>query len=126
VKGGVGKTTSAASWGLSLSDSGLNTLVVSTDPAHSLGDSLQEQLSGTPRLLDRSSEGGSLWAMEIDPVSALAEFQQLVKEALSEDESSSASSSSGFLGGLGLSGIKKDLGELISGANDPPPGTDGA
>jgi anion-transporting ArsA/GET3 family ATPase len=36
-KGGVGKTTSAASWGSLLSDSGLKTLVISTDPAHSLG-----------------------------------------------------------------------------------------
>jgi hypothetical protein len=33
----IGKTTSAASWGSLLSDSGLKTLVISTDPAHSLG-----------------------------------------------------------------------------------------
>jgi len=123
----VGKTTSAASWGLTLSDSGLRTLVVSTDPAHSLGDALQEGLTGVPRLLDRSQEGGSFWAMEIDPVVALAEFQELVKDALKEDEGGSSSGNQGMggmLGGLGLSGIKKDLGELLSGANDPPPGTD--
>ena len=33
----AGKTTSAASWGVLLADSGLKTLVISTDPAHSLG-----------------------------------------------------------------------------------------
>jgi arsenite-transporting ATPase len=35
-KGGVGKTTSSASWALRLSDSGFKTLIVSSDPAHSL------------------------------------------------------------------------------------------
>ena len=35
-KGGVGKTTSSASWALKLADSGFKTLVVSSDPAHSL------------------------------------------------------------------------------------------
>jgi hypothetical protein len=39
-KGGVGKTTTAAALGVALSDAGLRTLVVSTDPAHSLADAL--------------------------------------------------------------------------------------
>lgn len=58
-KGGVGKTTTAASWAVRLADSGMRTLVVSTDPAHSLGDALQESLSGTPRLLDQTGGGWS-------------------------------------------------------------------
>ena len=37
-KGGVGKTTCAAAAALSLSRAGARTLLVSTDPAHSLGD----------------------------------------------------------------------------------------
>ena len=45
-KGGVGKTTSSASWAVQLADSGLRTLLVSTDPAHSLGDALGVKLSG--------------------------------------------------------------------------------
>ena len=38
-KGGVGKTSLAAATGLQLSRLGYNTLVMSVDPAHSLGDS---------------------------------------------------------------------------------------
>lgn len=36
-KGGVGKTSTSSAIALGLSDSGLRTLIVSTDPAHSLG-----------------------------------------------------------------------------------------
>ena len=39
-KGGVGKTSLSASLAVRLAAEGHNTLVVSTDPAHSLGDSL--------------------------------------------------------------------------------------
>lgn len=119
-KGGVGKTTSAASWAVQLSDAGLNVLVVSTDPAHSLGDALSEPLSGVPRLLDQPSSGGQLWAMEIDPESALAEFKDVVQGALGD----TSSSSGGAVGGMGLPDLKGDLFDMISGVNDPPPGTD--
>ena len=37
-KGGVGKTTSSAAYAYSCADEGNKTLVVSTDPAHSLCD----------------------------------------------------------------------------------------
>ena len=39
-KGGVGKTSLAAATGLRVSQLGYRTLVMSVDPAHSLGDSL--------------------------------------------------------------------------------------
>lgn len=39
-KGGVGKTTSAAALGVAAARDGLRTLLLSTDPAHSLGDVL--------------------------------------------------------------------------------------
>lgn len=41
-KGGVGKTTSAASLAVTFAASGIPTLVVSTDPAHSLSDALDQ------------------------------------------------------------------------------------
>lgn len=41
-KGGVGKTTSAAALAVSFAASGLPTLIVSTDPAHSLSDALDQ------------------------------------------------------------------------------------
>lgn len=39
-KGGVGKTSTSAALAVRLADAGLRVLVVSTDPAHSLGDAL--------------------------------------------------------------------------------------
>jgi arsenite-transporting ATPase len=47
-KGGVGKTTVAASTALVGADEGVRTLVVSTDPAHSLGDVLDRPLGPDP------------------------------------------------------------------------------
>ena len=47
-KGGVGKTSSAASLGVRLAAEGGPTLVVSTDPAHSLSDSLDQVKSCLP------------------------------------------------------------------------------
>ena len=41
-KGGVGKTSAAAALAVQLAEAGHNTLVVSTDPAHSLSDSLAQ------------------------------------------------------------------------------------
>jgi arsenite-transporting ATPase len=43
-KGGVGKTTTAAATALRCAEQGLKTLVISTDPAHSLGDALDRTL----------------------------------------------------------------------------------
>src|SRR6187402_2746606 len=47
-KGGVGKTSVAAATALRCADLGHRTLVVSTDTAHSLGDSLQADLGPEP------------------------------------------------------------------------------
>ena len=47
-KGGVGKTTVAAATGLRAADLGHRTLVISTDPAHSLGDAFDMPLGDAP------------------------------------------------------------------------------
>jgi arsenite/tail-anchored protein-transporting ATPase len=47
-KGGVGKTSVAACTARSCAASGLRTLVISTDPAHSLSDSLQAEIGAEP------------------------------------------------------------------------------
>ncbi len=48
-KGGVGKTTIAAATGVLLAEKGLKTLVISTDPAHSLSDTLNTAPSEEPK-----------------------------------------------------------------------------
>jgi len=60
-KGGVGKTTLAAATAALLARSGRKALVVSTDPAHSLGDALEADLGGEPVELE-----GGLHAAHID------------------------------------------------------------
>ncbi|MDT7610304.1 MAG: arsenite/tail-anchored protein-transporting ATPase, partial [Pseudonocardiales bacterium] len=45
-KGGVGKTTLAAATAARLARAGRKALVISTDPAHSLGDALDTELGG--------------------------------------------------------------------------------
>ena len=60
-KGGVGKTSVAAAAALRCADAGLRTVVLSTDTAHSLGDSLDIQLGPVPKpVVD------NLWAQECD------------------------------------------------------------
>lgn len=47
-KGGVGKTTVAAATAVQAAEAGLRTLVLSTDPAHSLADAFDVELDDTP------------------------------------------------------------------------------
>jgi arsenite-transporting ATPase len=62
-KGGVGKTSVAAATAVKSARKGLKTLVVSTDPAHSLGDSFDIRLSSEPVEIEKN-----LWAQEIDSI----------------------------------------------------------
>lgn len=61
-KGGVGKTTVAAALAVLAARRGRRVLVVSTDPAHSLGDVFERELGDAPRRLLPGLD-----AMEIDP-----------------------------------------------------------
>ena len=63
-KGGVGKTTLSAATAASLAAHGRKALVVSTDPAHSLGDALDVRLGSEPSEVDGSD---GLFACQIDP-----------------------------------------------------------
>jgi arsenite-transporting ATPase len=60
-KGGVGKTTVAAATAMLTAKRGKRTMVMSTDTAHSLSDSFQTQLSGTPVKIAKNLHG-----LEID------------------------------------------------------------
>lgn len=60
-KGGVGKTTTAAATALACADAGQRTIVLSTDPAHSLGDAFDVPLG------DLSIEiTPNLWGQQLD------------------------------------------------------------
>jgi arsenite-transporting ATPase len=60
-KGGVGKTTVAAATAVRASQLGRRTLVMSTDPAHSLADVFDRPLGGDPTPVCQN-----LWAQEIN------------------------------------------------------------
>ncbi|RZS38921.1 arsenite efflux ATP-binding protein ArsA [Herbihabitans rhizosphaerae] len=60
-KGGVGKTTLAAATAAALASAGRKTLVVSTDPAHSLADAFGTKLTGEPSEVD-----DGLYASHVD------------------------------------------------------------
>src|SRR5688572_8234584 len=59
-KGGVGKTSVAAATARACAREGLRTVVLSTDPAHSLSDSLETDLGPEPTAI-----GELLWAQEV-------------------------------------------------------------
>jgi arsenite-transporting ATPase len=65
-KGGVGKTSVAAATGLRCAELGYKTLVLSTDPAHSLADSFDLELSHDPILVRPN-----LWGAELDALMEL-------------------------------------------------------
>ncbi|MDR1742150.1 MAG: ArsA family ATPase [Synergistaceae bacterium] len=60
-KGGTGKTTCSAAYAVKLADDGFDTLLVSTDPAHSLSDIVGTGLDNTIRPIRER-----LWGIEID------------------------------------------------------------
>ncbi|MEO8890639.1 MAG: TRC40/GET3/ArsA family transport-energizing ATPase [Coleofasciculaceae cyanobacterium] len=62
-KGGVGKTSVAAATGLRCAELGYRTLVLSTDPAHSLADSFDIELGHDPRLVRPNLFGAELDAL---------------------------------------------------------------
>ncbi|HYY95546.1 MAG TPA: ArsA family ATPase [Pyrinomonadaceae bacterium] len=89
-KGGVGKTTAAAATALALLDSaraGERVLLFSTDPAHSLSDSLGTRVGDRTTEVARRGAGekaARLFAREMDAARALAEFKQRHRTVLAE------------------------------------------
>ncbi len=65
-KGGVGKTSVAAATGLKCAEMGYKTLVLSTDPAHSLADSFDTEMGHEP-----IEVRPNLWGAELDALMEL-------------------------------------------------------
>ena len=83
-KGGVGKTTVAAAFAVHTAreHSRSRVLLVSTDPAHSLGDVLQRKLGGSPKAVQVA--GGKLWAWELDAALLFSDFFREYKTSILE------------------------------------------
>lgn len=78
-KGGVGKTTCASATALSLAKDGHKTLVVSTDPAHSIADVFDVEIGSKPTPIDDEYE---LYAVEVDPEERFNENYSSTAKAL--------------------------------------------
>ena len=78
-KGGVGKTSVAAATARRCAASGLKTIVLSTDPAHSLSDSLDAELGSEP-----TPCGDNLWGQEVQAQDEMERHWEAVSEWLGE------------------------------------------
>ncbi len=76
-KGGVGKTTIAASTAIKTAKEGKKTLIISTDPAHSLSDALDTQLTPEP-----SEIASNLWCMEFDVYYSMKKYWGNMQEMM--------------------------------------------
>ncbi|XP_039125149.1 ATPase GET3B-like isoform X2 [Dioscorea cayenensis subsp. rotundata] len=119
-KGGVGKTSCAASLAVKFANHGHPTIVVSTDPAHSLSDSFGQDLSGGT-LVPVDGVDSPLFALEINPEKAREEFR-------SASQKSGGTGVKDFMDSMGLGMLVEQLGELKLGEllDTPPPGLDEA
>jgi arsenite-transporting ATPase len=78
-KGGVGKTSVAAATARRCAAAGLRTIVLSTDPAHSLSDSLETELGSEP-----TACGDRLWGQEVQAQDEMERHWEAVQGWLGE------------------------------------------
>jgi arsenite-transporting ATPase len=90
-KGGVGKTSMSAATALWFSKQNKKTLIISTDPAHSLSDSFEMDIGGEVKEI-----GKNLYALEIDPKRALQEYKDQLTPQIEKVD---------YLKGLGLDDV---------------------
>ncbi len=76
-KGGVGKTTTAAATAFRTAQLGYKTLVISTDPAHSLSDALDFKLGPEPTLVREN-----LYGQELDVYYSMKKYWSNTKNLL--------------------------------------------
>ncbi len=76
-KGGVGKTTTAAATAIQCAKEGKKTLVISTDPAHSLSDAMDMDLTPEPTEISEN-----LWCMEFDVYYSMKRYWGNMKEMM--------------------------------------------
>ena len=85
-KGGVGKTTVSCAYARKCATAGVETLVVSTDPAHSVSDVFDQQFGDAPESVDGVD---GLSALEIDPEDEVTAHLDDIRNRLSDQVSAS-------------------------------------
>jgi arsenite-transporting ATPase len=85
----VGKTSVAAATAIRAAEMGYKTIAISTDQAHSLADSLEEQLFGQPKMIREN-----LWALEVDVLYEMEHRWQEIDKYVAE-----------FLASQGIEGV---------------------
>ncbi|CAL0329068.1 unnamed protein product [Lupinus luteus] len=117
-KGGVGKTSCAASLAVRFANHGHPTMVVSTDPAHSLSDSFAQDLTGG-RLVPVEGLNSPLYALEINPEKSMEEFSSATKKL-------GGGGVKNLMQSMGLGMFADQLGDLRLDElmHTPPPGAD--
>src|SRR4051795_8436456 len=100
-KGGVGKTSVAAATARRCAAAGLRTIVLSTDPAHSLAESLETPVGGSP-----TEAGGGLFAQQVQAQDELERHWSAVQ---------------GWLGGVLM---ERGVGRIAAEELTIPPGGD--
>lgn len=83
-KGGVGKTTVSCAYALKCAREGMETLIVSTDPAHSTSDVFDQPFDDEPRRVEGRD---GLWAMELDPDEEVERHMLAIKRTMTDQVS---------------------------------------
>lgn len=120
--------TTSSALAVTMAAQGHKVCLISTDPAHSLGDAIDMDLRGgkmvdcplygVPSSPSSIGDGGSLSVMEIDPTSALTEFKGVVDQLIG---TGSNKASGGNAAGTDVRATLQDLESVF---DTLPPGTD--
>ncbi|RLD86474.1 MAG: ArsA family ATPase [Bacteroidetes bacterium] len=76
-KGGVGKTTIAAATARNIAKTGSKTLVISTDPAHSLADAINQKIGPEPTLISEN-----LYGQELDVYYSMQKYWKNLRQLM--------------------------------------------
>jgi len=74
-KGGTGKSVISCATGIKTAGLGYDTLVLSSDPAHTLRDAFEKKITDEPTKVI-----GKLWAVQIDPIKEMQRNYAIVQE----------------------------------------------